>query len=116
MDTQHFPFYIILSNYLISILFYQNKDHKGFMFVQRCIVVKDVSVKERNFPDNLIQLENKVALRVSLYKPFRLFSCPESSPAIPRLYFDSPYIGLRRVARNLLKSVNKSHVARSRTC
>ena len=27
MDAQDFPFYIILSNYVCSILFYQNKDH-----------------------------------------------------------------------------------------
>ena len=27
MDAQHFPFYIILSNYVWSILFYQNKNH-----------------------------------------------------------------------------------------
>ena len=27
-------------------------DRLAFMFVQRCIVVKDVSVKERHFPDN----------------------------------------------------------------
>ena len=27
MDAQHFPFYIILSNYVRSILFYQDKDH-----------------------------------------------------------------------------------------
>ena len=27
MGAQHFPFYIILSNYVWSILFYQNKDH-----------------------------------------------------------------------------------------
>ena len=27
MDAQHFPFYFILSNYVWSILFYQNKDH-----------------------------------------------------------------------------------------
>ena len=27
MDAQHFPFYIILSNYVWFILFYQNKDH-----------------------------------------------------------------------------------------
>ena len=27
MDAQHFQFYIILSNYIRSILFYQNKDH-----------------------------------------------------------------------------------------
>ena len=26
MDAQHFPFYIIISNYVCSILFYQNKD------------------------------------------------------------------------------------------
>ena len=36
MDAQHFPFYIILSNCVWSILFYQNKDHNvrlGSMFV-----------------------------------------------------------------------------------
>ena len=27
MDAQHFSFYIILSNYVWSILFYQDKDH-----------------------------------------------------------------------------------------
>ena len=27
-------------------------DRLGFMFVQRCIVVKDVYVKERHFSDN----------------------------------------------------------------
>ena len=27
MDAQYFSFYIILSNYVRSILFYQNKDH-----------------------------------------------------------------------------------------
>ena len=27
MDAQYFPFYIILSNYVWSILFHQNKDH-----------------------------------------------------------------------------------------
>ena len=27
MDAQYFPFYIILSNYVWSILFYQTKDH-----------------------------------------------------------------------------------------
>ena len=27
MDVQHFSFYIILSNYVRSILFFQNKDH-----------------------------------------------------------------------------------------
>ena len=27
MDAQYFTFYIILSNYVWSILFYQNKDH-----------------------------------------------------------------------------------------
>lgn len=29
-------------------------DRSGFMFVQRCVAVKDASVKERHFPDNLI--------------------------------------------------------------
>ena len=29
MDAQHFPFYIISSNYVRSILFYQNKDHNA---------------------------------------------------------------------------------------
>ena len=29
-------------------------DKLGFTFVQSCIVVKHVSVKERHFPDNLI--------------------------------------------------------------
>ena len=29
-------------------------DKLGFMFVQRCVVVKDVSVRERHFSDNLI--------------------------------------------------------------
>ena len=69
MDVQHFPFYIILSNYARSILFYQNEDHnvRQIRFhvcinknavVKDCInknvVVKDVSVKERHFSDNLI--------------------------------------------------------------
>ena len=27
MDAQHFPFYIILSNYVWSILFYQDEDY-----------------------------------------------------------------------------------------
>ena len=27
MDAQHFSFYIIFSNYVRSVLFYQNKDH-----------------------------------------------------------------------------------------
>ena len=27
MDAQYFPFYIILSSYVWSILFYRNKDH-----------------------------------------------------------------------------------------
>ena len=31
-------------------------DRLGFMFVYRCVVVKHVSVKERHFPDNLIDL------------------------------------------------------------
>ena len=31
-------------------------DRLGFVFVQRCVVVKDVSVKERHFSDNPIQL------------------------------------------------------------
>ena len=29
-------------------------DKLGFMFVYRCVVVKDVPVKERHFSDNLI--------------------------------------------------------------
>ena len=29
-------------------------DRLGFMFVQRCVVVKDASVKKRHFSDNLI--------------------------------------------------------------
>ena len=29
MDAQYFPFYIILSNYVRSVLFYQNKDHNA---------------------------------------------------------------------------------------
>ena len=29
MDAQYFPFYIILSNYVRSILLYQNKDHNA---------------------------------------------------------------------------------------
>ena len=29
-------------------------DRLGFMFVQRCIVAKDMSVKEKHFSDNLI--------------------------------------------------------------
>ena len=41
MDAQYFSFSTILSNYVWSILFYQDKDH-------------NVSVKERHFSDNLI--------------------------------------------------------------
>ena len=44
MDAQHFSFYIILSNYVWSILFCQNRFH----VVWRCIVVKDVSAKEKH--------------------------------------------------------------------
>ena len=59
MDAQHFSFYIILSNYVSSILFYQNKDHnvRQIKFhvrikMRRC--KKDIFVKERYFPGNLV--------------------------------------------------------------
>ena len=58
MDAQHFQFYIILSNYLWSILFYKNKDHNvreiRFRVCIKWVVVTDVSIKEEQFSDNLI--------------------------------------------------------------
>ena len=50
MGAQHFPFYIILSNPFCSIkIKITTFDRLGFMFVQRCVVLKYVSVKERDF-------------------------------------------------------------------
>ena len=60
MNAQHFSFYIILSNYVWSILFYQDKDYnvrqiRFHVCIKMCrYIIKNVSVKERYFPDNLI--------------------------------------------------------------
>ena len=57
MDTQRFLFYIILSNYVRSILFCWDKHRDislAFTFVWRCIVLKRHIFKGRHFPDNLI--------------------------------------------------------------
>ena len=60
IDTQHFPFYIILSNYVRSILLYQDKDYdvrqsRVHVCIKICIVciVKDASVKERHLSGEL---------------------------------------------------------------
>ena len=51
MNTQHFPFYIILSNYVDPFCSIKIKittfDRLGFMLVQRCIVVKDAKDTSR---------------------------------------------------------------------
>ena len=54
IDAQRLLFYIILSNYVRSILFCRDKRRLGFTFVRRCIVVRNMFAKERHFPDNLI--------------------------------------------------------------
>ena len=46
MDAQHFPFYIILSNYVLSILFYQNKDH-NFRQIRYHVCIKMRCCKRR---------------------------------------------------------------------
>ena len=44
MDAQYFPFYITLSNYVWSILFYQNKDHNVRQIRFHVCVYKDASL------------------------------------------------------------------------
>ena len=46
MDAQHFHFYIILSNYVRSILFYQNEDH-NFRQIRFHVRIKMYRCKRR---------------------------------------------------------------------
>ena len=62
MGAQYFLFYIILSNCLSNLsvkIKTRTFDRLSFMFVKRCVVVKNVSVKERHFSDNLIQTSDR---------------------------------------------------------
>ena len=55
IDAQRFFFYIILSNYVRSILFCSNKHrHISHTCFHVCIVIKITFAKERYFPDNII--------------------------------------------------------------
>ena len=56
MDAQHYYlFYRITYDPSCSIkIKITTFDRLGFVFVQRCVAVKDLSVKEKDFPDNLI--------------------------------------------------------------
>ena len=72
MDAQHFPFYIILSNYVRCILFYQNKDHKVRQIrFHVCIKrhgCKSRVCKERRFSDILIHTYNIIHIRIIYVK------------------------------------------------
>ena len=73
IDVQHFPFYIILLNYIWSILFYQNKNHNVRRIRFRvCIKMHRCKrrVCKRHFSDNLIYATSIISSTSSNFKRF----------------------------------------------